>query len=193
MLKLEVDCPYCQKPMKAHLQNLSPDGCHYLIPPYNSPEPSSYEGYLFTCGNGHAHITISASEYYFPQIAGYHAWKKAHDECMAAPTRHGYKPIGISHTGFTGTVRLDWLTLGYSLDKNKEVFFTATPGKTPYIYVYYFGNPYMEQFRIDCTEEWLSWSPDDIIEMMKLTMQKHEPEFNNHFEGCEEWDDQQIY
>lgn len=189
MLKLTADCPYCQKPMRVELANLSPDGCHYRSPPYNIPYPSSHELYYFRCGNGHAHITISAYEYYYPQIAGYEAFKKAHDEYSGPERAHGYIPIGINHGGFTGTVQFLWMSLGYGLDKGKEVSFHAAPGKTPYIYVYYWNNPYMDQFKIECTEEWLSWSPDKIIEMMKLTMAEHITEFNKHFEGCEEWDD----
>lgn len=187
MLKLEADCPYCLKPMKGTLLNLSPDGRHYLRYPYNLPEPWSFEGYDFTCGNEHAYVMISVHEYYYHQYSSLEESNKAHEKYTGPLTPHGYKPIGYNRD-FDGTVKLVRLLMSYDIDKNYHAYFMASPGETPFICVSHWGNPYLDEFHIDCNYEWLSWSPDKIVQMMKLTLQEHSTEFNKHYEGCEEWD-----
>lgn len=173
--------------MKGTLLNLSPNGIHYLRAPYNMPESWNYEGYDFTCNNGHAHVMITVHEYYFRQYSDYNEYSKAHIDYQGPRTRIGYVPIGMNN--FDGTVKFARLLLGFSIDKNYHANFVAEFGRTPYMYAYHMGNPYLEEFRIECSDEWLSWDPDKIIQMMKLTLQEHDTEFKQHFAECEEWDE----
>lgn len=184
MLKLTADCPYCQKLMRATLLNLSPDGIHYLREPYNIPESWNYEGYDFRCGNKHHHIMITVHEYYYRQYSDHDEFCKAHDEYEGPRTKIGYKPLGMNN--FDGTVKFARLLIGFDIGKKYYAYFIASPGETPIISVGHANNPYMQEFNIACDFEWLSWSPDKIVEMAKLKLQEHTTEFNRHYENCQE-------
>lgn len=164
---IQLDCPYCFKPMGIHKTN-STSGVNGLKDP--KPEPWHYEIYLCSCK--HDAITISVNEYYYPQVSNHDEYSRLCKENTKPLSPIGYPPLDIN-PDFEGTIEMDWICFGHVKVGRYSAACYASRTETPYITIddeekYCYG----PCETIECPSEWLSYPPQKVRDLMKDMLEK---------------------